>query len=564
MKPKLRRICKGALDLLVDENGHVVAEFDLTNEEISLELSEGLLRAIAALYGHTAIKSQRRSFYCVRYFCKFLSCKKRLKVLPLREDILDGFRIWMISTDLSQRTQRQIVNIVKSILLWCHRNIYGLISINTDFELPPRGSSDDSGNRESQRNRLGDKGIRTVLSVCYEAIEKIEERMARGRLLVAGKDLSDEDKLKSEILCRLLEIGKGRIPLNMELLSVEPQIIDKVKAAGGLNTFRNFVTVSLGDALPFYIAVLVQTGGNPESIIAMEIGGLQPHHLRDDLEVLVWEKTRGRKEQVVDFPKNKQWSAPSIIRRLLALNENLRARAVKGDSKKVFLSIGFQQHFSNIPSRQTLHIKLAKFLSKNGLPNFDFVDWRHTNAQAHLRSTSDLKIPQRRLNHSSSSTTSLYVNTIDFSDKDYKALHAFQGELVKRGSEKSVSSKAKKQSDVLQAKTVFGFTCKDPFAGLDMQTPIGSLCLNFTKCSTCTGAIVVLDDLDVIGRIFSAKGALEDAKRRSELEGWVNRFNEIYQRTLNIIDSAILPSVPLKLREKGKILSEKYPISRLE
>lgn len=559
----LERKSEGLRDRLVDGDGNSVTCFDLSEIDLHPKLAKVFLRAHAAQFGHTSIETQKQAFRCIRKLVLFLQDAKANYDIPLAVTVGRDFHNWIAKTGLKSSTAQSHQGIVMAILRWCQRNAGGVIAKDAELIVP-------SFSREEPpaRRVLASDVVKQVLGSCYKEIEEIESRIAHGRSLLTGSfNKNDVDYLVSTTIRDLLVVGKGKMPSQKLVGRSGQALARRVAKCGGFGHLRSLISVVTADILPFYLAVVVQTGGNPMAIREMGINCIRPHPLRDDLEFLDWDKPRAKREQRVDFPKGKQWSAPNIVRRLLNLNGDLRLSCRSIDASCVFLSNGLRTGAPSVPSVQSLHNYLAEFLARNNLPDFDFKDWRPTVGREHRRAGGSIEAAKRRLNHANTETTALYVNTGNFEPEHYKSIAEFQGQLVKGLSAKTrLSKKNEYRNNAVGGKsaTVFGFNCQDPFAGLDGITDPGSRCLNFTRCSTCAGSLVPVDDPDVIARILAAKFSLEEARERSLLGGWSLRFNVLYAGTLQIIDNDILPSVSAAVLEKAREVVRNHHIPKLE
>ncbi|WP_265211687.1 hypothetical protein [Herbaspirillum lusitanum] len=556
------RVSENRCDLLVDKSGRTVAKIDLSNTLLSSNLATGFLRAIAALHGHSTVKSQVATLYRLRYFVSFLEKSGLSSRESLPNDVMHEFHRWLCKTHLMNTTQRAIQNEVLAVLRWCHRNFSRIVALDMDFKVPEISLNKDS---ISHRKRLDEIFVKQVLAICYQKIEAIEIRILYGRALLERSDLSEEDQKISYIFKSLLRVGSGLVPQIDDINRPGIKLLGLVRNTGGLKRYRKLFAICLEDILPFYLVVLIQSAGNAASIISMDRDSIRQHPLRDDLEFLDWNKLKVRREQRVDFPKDKHWSAPNVLRKLIQLNENLCSLAESSEQSKAFLALGSISQVAAVPSRQTLHNALADFISESHLSDFDFADWRHTNAELHFKKTGNVKVSQQRLNHQSVKTTSRYISSKEFSETEYRALHWFQGSLEKKARGTSPDKELHKEiSGKGRQETVFGFSCRDPFSGLDGITESGQRCLSFTKCCTCPGAVITLDDVHVIARILSAKTTLEKAKNSADIEGWGARFQALYADTLLTINNSILPFVPESVVVKARDLAMRYPTLELE
>ena len=535
---------------LVDESGHLVATLDLSKLEVSPVIAAALLRAHDAEYGHTAIETQKQVFRCVRKFILCLQQSKSAFQLPLPSSIASMFHDWLEASHLVGSTAQSHQNTVFTILRWCRRNTPEVISQNSYI-----GGHGFARNEPKKRDSVDEDSVKIVLARCYEEIEKIEARLEFGRRLVKGNyEESEENNVLSRTLIDLLRIGKGRIPNQRVIGNSKLSLARRVAACGGLQYIRSLVYLTTGDVFPFYMAVVTQTGGNPMAIRLLELRCIEPHPLRSDLEFLCWDKKRAKSEQRQDFPVGKRWSAPNIVRRLLKLNENIRLDARSSMKSMVFLARGLRRDEPEIPSVQSFHNYLAAFIDRYKIQEFDFEDMRTTVARVLHGDSHDIEIPKRRLNHKNVKTTSRYTSIEEFPLRWHTKITEFQGILVSQGGAEGVSKRNGGYEGIVRksAETVFGFDCRDPYAGADGVTPKGTRCINFTGCSTCAGSVIPLDDPRVISRILAAKVALEAAQQDALVHGWSSRFEAVYGDTLSIINTTILSSVSPVVMEKAR------------
>jgi hypothetical protein len=362
----------------------------------------------------------------------------------------------------------------------------------------------------------------------------------------------------------LLKLGRGQIPTQREVSRAGHNLSRRASEAGGLTYLRELVCITVSDIFPFYLSVVVQTGGNPLSVRELQVDCIERHPLRDDLEVLGWDKKRAHSEQRQDFSVGKTWSAPNIIRKLLALNQKIRGACRSSQKRYVFVAVGARRNNALLISVQSLHDRLEEFILEHGFPDFNFEDFRVTQAMKLYGEFFDLRVPQKRLNHKSARTTSRYTNIEDFPQPFYRKIAKFQGMLV--GGRNSIKDEHQQWVDAVKAPadTVFGFRCKDPFDGMDGVTPKGTRCVNFTACSTCSGCMVPLDDSKVISRIIAAKLALEEAQKKAAVQGWSGRFNVLYRDTLVIINESIISSVLPEIIRKAEKLARRIEILPIE
>ena len=69
------------------------------------------------------------------------------------------------------------------------------------------------------------------------------------------------------------------------------------------------------------------------------------------------------------------------------------------------------------------------------------------------------------------------------------------------------------------------------------------MCPSFTNCSTCPGAVVPLDNPEIVARLLNSRKALLSIRVKANLDGWLERYQELYEPTLQILETDLLPKV---------------------
>lgn len=507
-------------------------------------LAKGFQRALIAEFGHNSALSKKQNLAYARYLVCYLQQLGFHHTVPLPAGVMVDIHQILCDSGLKNSTCQTRQNVILSLLRWCHRNLPDVISRDAKLDVP-------GFVREASlvKSNLSVDAVKKILSACYLEIDEIELRLNRGRDMMSD-EMNSVDRVGKKLVEDLLLVGNGRIPIQRDLLGQGLLLPRRVQEYGGLYKIRSQLYFMHEDVLPFYIAVLAQSAGNPMAVQEMEMDCVESHPLRRDLEYLIWEKRRSSSEQRVEFPVDKKWSAPNLVRRILALNAPLREYAIDQDRSRLFLSHSSRSQVPTVPSAQSLHNALSGFVKRHNLENFDFRDFRKSSATAHRVAGGTIEIARKKLNHRNSSTTAKYYSgPEDVSQANDAAIVGFQGLLI------NVSAQGKNLKDSCSkfssehgessspSETVFGFQCADPFAGIDGRSPKGNRCMHFSQCSTCPGAIIPVDDPLVIAKVISSQIALKDARARAEISGWDLRFNKLYASTLNVIEKEILPFV---------------------
>lgn len=529
-----------------------MTEKNRSSQAMSLEeldvhplLATAFARALQAEFGHNAPETRKQAHRCAR---KLVLCLQELGLqhtIPLPATLVQAIHTLLRESGLKSSTAQSHQNIILTLLRWCYRNEPNVLSRATTFEV-----ASFARNTPEARREISADVVKKVLAACYSEIDAVEEKLLRTRAALAG-DKSGIDGSLFGLISDLLHIGGGQIPSQHQLHGegvIGLSIHSRVEAAGGLREIRTNVYLTHRGVFPFYLSAVVQTAGNPLAIREAAMHCIERHPLRTDLEFVNWEKRRAGVEQRVDFPVDKKWSTPNLLRRLLVLNAPLRPLATPQERDRLFLASGGHAQPACVPSVQTLHNFLADFLLKHDLDDFDFKDFRPSAARAHHVAGGTIEVARKRLNHQSARTTARhYSGPEDVAQFNDEAIVRYQGQLI--SASKSLGSSAQKKAEcgsvdnAQRAETVFGFLCADPFAGLDGRAPKGSRCMHFNQCSGCSGAIVPVDDPQVIAKVLTSLQALKDAKSRAERAGWEVRFKKLYGPTLEVIENEILPFV---------------------
>ena len=83
---------------------------------------------------------------------------------------------------------------------------------------------------------------------------------------------------------------------------------------------------------------------------------------------------------------------------------------------------------------------------------------------------------------------------------------------------------------------MFGFDCKDPFAGIAAESRRGELCTHFLACFTCPNAVIPAD-ARTLARLLQARDHLRAASAYVHPARW----QVIYRPPLQILEEDILP-----------------------
>ena len=552
---------KSLVTQLLDDEGLVITclRFDLLG--IPPELALALKNAFQACFAHTSALSQRTSFAAVRAFCAFLKANDLAHAAPLPKDVLQRLRSWL--TPRRPATAQSILNRCVQLLSSLERSAPTLLSRGTRLTVERINAP-----TRKTRTTISEELVKTVLQRCHSDIEATEKRLEFGRRLWSRDTRTPAEQEISEVIHAVFRVGGGRIASQSIVHHAGENLSRRVKAIGGLRTIVRTLYLTPDDLLPYYVAMIIQTSGNPHSILNMRKNCIRPHPLRADLERVVWDKPRANREQFAEAPVSRAWSAASIVRRLLVSNANLTDNCRSRDKDKLFVSYCTTEGVAKVPSVSGMNILLHAFIQRHQLTEerFTFSSFRPAGAKAHHRAGSGMFGAKRRLNHQSLATTARYTPLGDRRDHHDVVIHRFQGLLVDATMplDKRVHQAAQTSKHPSPADTVFGFRCDDPLSGIAPGSHKGATCLQFTRCATCPGAIIPLDNVEVVSRLLASWRALIDARERALKESWIERYELLYEATRRILAEEIVPAIPPAVLDKANARLDVGLIPRLE
>jgi len=562
--PVNQRQANGTLELWLPGRNRSSSVFDFEAAGFSPRVAKALIRAFVALYGSTTLESQRATWVQVKRFAGYVREKSgRPGVLP-RECIV-GFDEWLLNRGFSAKSVGGTHNMCVRLLRWCLRNAPEVVDPRIELIRSPYAARSKVAKPAS--SQIPDEPlVRRILAACYQDIEAVDQRLLSVRLL----PLSAEQAELPDLLMQLLIIGQGVLPAKKVMLAARGgrMASERLVKYGALRGVQAKYDLTIEDIFPFYLAILIQTSGNPMALLRARRDCIVEVPLRPELERIVWDKERACREQAPDFPRDKAWSAPNIVRRLLLLNADLRTVASASDADALFLC---RNHHSRVvrPSWQSVHDALREFRSRHGLPKFDLRVFRRAGAKMHHRASRSLAAAKHRLQHADVRTTQEYTPLTDLRSSHDGVILRFQGLLLKNALQSVAAGETSHRPAVgrtIEAppvETTFGFECRDPTGGIAPGSRAGELCTRFTQCATCPGAMVVVDDPACVARLLRTRGHLLKEHARALSEGWSSRFDQLYGPTLRILNSEVLPAVSNHTLEEARAFLGS-PLPRLE
>lgn len=311
---------------------------------------------------------------------------------------------------------------------------------------------------------------------------------------------------------------------------------------GGLKQVEPCLYPRTESLLPYYVAILIHTAGNPDPIAELDRDCLQSLPLLDNREALVWFKARANATQRRTFSNTDPFEPPTLVKDILDWNARLQALAPAALRNRLFLFKGKRK--INVLLSSTIKHGLPAFCERHGIPRFSLASIRPSVLTSFYRASGDLRQVSTVANHANLSTTVRYVQAPEVEEQNRVRIAdlqtAFIGHVDRTRAVDSTALCVSADHDMVvpagEVVSMFGFDCKDPFAGTAPGTHRGSLCTSFMGCFNCPNAIITSDP-PTLARLLQARDHLRFAASRLHPARW----KAVYAPQLHILEEDILP-----------------------
>jgi hypothetical protein len=524
-----------------------------------------------AFRNHLADKSEatrKGTFtYGVRQWFRFLEAHARsgCQVESMAEvdtSTLNSFITWLNRRAISKGSRHTAWSSFKQLIAWLQR--YRSDLTHRELELPfnpfPRRHAD-----AQPRETLSKAELEAVLAAARMDIDASWRTFQEGREALARVDRqaiaaeTDLWRLNLDDLGVLLAILTvrcgGLLPprsVTMAKGAGLRALQRAILARGGGSEVARFLHATPESLVPYMIAIAAQTFANPEALRLMRRDCMSEHALLQGRVVVSWNKGRSNRPQRRSFLRDKSFSVPHLIDRVLALTAPLLPHVPSGERELLFLcgtvlgcrSVGvipqgiMSKHVGWFAKRHGLRAANGKPLA------LALANLRPTGLTlAHAALGHDVLKTQVLANHASPETTRRYVDRPVVRAAQAIELGRLQARFVTaiRSGDLSLPSKRGEPTPIVSAEnaTASGFICTDPLAGIAPGQSKGKLCTAWLGCFTCPNAVIPLEP-DTLARLLRMRDALSDAKARLAPDRW----RLFYAPKLEILERDVLPRFP--------------------
>jgi hypothetical protein len=525
----------------------------------SLGLPKDVRSALAdAFWNHVGARPSqkfvRADWHLLRVFARFVAETRSVQgLVDLDRTLLVRYVEWLgqqrgaTGTPWSKMTQSMKYNILRRLLQWLERCRPGLLK-QIDYPYSPFAHRRCD---RQHRVRLSLQNLRAILKACEKDIRDyraLRLAAAADRVSARGSDVSPFDS-RGALLEYIDSTHAGIVPPTRVLLTAGYWRLNHDLAHhGGARHIASYLYPTSDEIMPYYIAILIHTAGNPEAILSLRTDCLRSIPLLDDRKVLVWDKPRANEQQRRAFRLDATFDPPALVRDLLEWTIRLRRHASGPMREQLFLYSG--RRCPTALRRDNLMLFRDRFMRRHQLPHFELASIRSSVLTMFYRASGDLRQVKTIANHARLSTTVAYVESPEVEEQNRIRLAALQSVFIEhlrdlpphvpasdpaapgpfRGDTKSTGAEPK-----AEAVSMFGFSCKDPLAGIAPGTRMGELCTNFLACLTCPNAIITHDPR-TLSRLLQARDHIRGASSDMHPARW----SAIYAPQLRILEEDVL------------------------
>jgi site-specific recombinase XerC len=404
-------------------------------------------------------------------------------------------------------------------------------------------------NRDVQRvDKLSAQDLRTILKACERDIADCRALREEAEQEIAASRISHTDSIQTRgDLLRLIDEHYGGIVPSSAVVHSRGHcpLQQGLVRHGYIRRVERCLYPRAESLFPYYLAILIHSAGNPQPLAELTADCLQPIPLLDDRELLIWSKARAGAPQRRSFRSTDLFEPPALVRELLQWTRRLRPHASEADRSRLFLYKG-QAGVSALSFRM-IKVLYPAFVARHHLPHFTFSSIRPSVLTVFYRALGDLRQVKAIANHAHLSTTIGYVEGAEVALQNRVRVAALQsafvghleqapsGHLSAGPQRMRAFSAPGLKPPAGAAVSMFGFNCKDPFAGIAPGTRVGELCTNFLGCFTCPNAIITAD-APSLARLLQARDHLRAANAYLHPARW----QAIYAPQLRILEEDIL------------------------
>src|SRR5215831_12975898 len=343
-------------DLIVnflDASGARAQSFDFSIHARRPMMAAELAFAFRNQLADKSAPTRRITFvYGVRNWFRFLDAHARsgfaaASMADVDNGILNAFIVWLNRRPISKGSRHTVWSSFKQLVAWLQRHRPDLVhpALELPFNPFPRKDAEAKA-----REALSKAELEAVLAAARTDIDASWRTFEEGRKALAHVDRqaiaaeTNFRRLDLDDLGVLLAILTGRFGGLVPSVSVTLAkgtglgLLERaIRDRGGRSEVARFLHATPETLVPYMIAIAAQTFANPEALRLMRRDCMSEHVLLEGRVVVTWMKGRSNRPQRRSFLRDKGFSVPNLIDRVLALTQPLIPHVASNDRELLFL-----------------------------------------------------------------------------------------------------------------------------------------------------------------------------------------------------------------------------------
>ncbi|WP_454798673.1 hypothetical protein [Novosphingobium lindaniclasticum] len=498
--------------------------------------------------------TQRGCYYALDIFATFVAEDTVVaSAVDLSSALIGRYVVWLdqritrTGEPWTPASKANLLTNLRSLIDWTKRNAPERLPSRIDFPYRPW-----SNRTPTPRPKVGEAVIKSILQAAYEEIDEAWERFCTGRRILATKGAIDGvDAQTCRFVREIARVGGGVTPPSSKVRYG----VASLNTRGGLRHLSGYMHLTLEYLPAFFLAIAVQTAGNPTPVRRMRRDCQSPHPLDEHRVLIDWGKPRAglkvKRAQRRSFDRRRPYAAPILIDRLIEMTAPLVPHSRPSERDLLFLMKSEKTGLVRLVSHETLAKGVKRFIARANariaiwnraaperwrepLPDFAAAFLRGSAAtQVYTASQGDLIAAQALLNHARIDTTERYIRGPEAARLQADTIARAQALMI--GWVMGDGAKDAPAPEPLPGSVPFGHDCLNLLAG---DRP-GKTCSKLGACLRCPGLVIPLD-AEHLARVLTAIDALEAARERLDPARW----QLIYGPSHRILVSDILPDFP--------------------
>jgi hypothetical protein len=552
-----------------DAWGEVAKRFDMDALGLPADVTALLGQAFRGHHAGSSPDTQRGCYRSLRIFAAFVQEDGAIaSAADLTSAMVGRYMAWLDrqpgqdGQGWTAPSKANVLGALRYLIDWTKRHAPERLAARIDFPYNPYPNRSPT-----PRPKLSDAVLKSILQAAYEEIDEAWERFEAGQRILGCRGTVEGVHPETCRFVRVIAKAGGGIMPPAKAVGLGGSTLNR---RGGLRVLATYLHLTHEYLPAFFLAITIQTAGNPDAIRRLKRDCQSPHPLDEHRVMIDWGKPRAgvkvKRAQRRSFDRRRPYAAPNLVDRLIAMTAPLVPHVRLQERDMLFLLKSEKTNAVAVIPMGTLHKGIKRFIDRANariavwnraapdrrrepLPDFAAAFLRGSAAtQVYTASQGDLIAAQALLNHARIDTTERYVRGPE--------ARRIQAETIARAQELMIgwvmgaSEHAAPPPEPMRVAVPFGHDCLNPLAG---DRP-GKPCSRLGACLRCPGLVIPLD-AEHLARILQAIETLEAARLRLDPARWTL----IYATSHRILTGDILPDFPDALHEAARAIMTTLP-----